>query len=81
MSGLIVTIASIAVYNYLKITKMRREARKEVGVEAVQRTMDREVYDAVKEDSVDIDRRSRVGVPEEAANGSAVPGKPPDPVL
>jgi solute carrier family 35 protein C2 len=30
VSGLIVTIASIAAYNYFKITKMRREARKDV---------------------------------------------------
>lgn len=30
VSGLFVTIASIAAYNYLKITKMRQEARKEV---------------------------------------------------
>ena len=80
VSGLVVTIASIAVYNYLKITKMRKEARKEVSVEAVQRTMDMEVYDAVREDSVDLDRRNSGELPEEAANGSAVPGKPPDPV-
>jgi len=30
VSGLLVTIASIAAYNYLKITKMRREARRDV---------------------------------------------------
>ncbi|KAL6714609.1 hypothetical protein ACLMJK_008034 [Lecanora helva] len=30
ISGLIVTIASIAAYNYIKITKMRADARKEV---------------------------------------------------
>ena len=81
VSGLVVTIASIAVYNYLKVTKMRKEARNEVAVETVQRTMDLEVYDAVREDSVDLDRQSNVGIPEEATNGSAVPGKPPDPVV
>ncbi|KAL9626232.1 MAG: hypothetical protein Q9164_007918 [Protoblastenia rupestris] len=30
VSGLLVTIASIAAYNYIKITKMRKDARKEV---------------------------------------------------
>ena len=30
ISGLLVTIASIAAYNYIKITKMRKDARKEV---------------------------------------------------
>lgn len=30
VSGLVVTIGSIAAYNYLKITKMRKEARKVV---------------------------------------------------
>ncbi|KKY23008.1 putative solute carrier family 35 member c2 [Phaeomoniella chlamydospora] len=35
ISGLLVTIASIGAYNYLKVTKMRREARKKVhAVEA-----------------------------------------------
>ena len=32
VSGLLVTIASIAAYNYIKITKMRKDARKEVEV-------------------------------------------------
>lgn len=32
ISGLLVTIASIAAYNYIKITKMRKDARKEVEV-------------------------------------------------
>lgn len=32
VSGLMVTLASIAAYNYLKITKMRKDARKEVIV-------------------------------------------------
>ncbi|KAL2045023.1 hypothetical protein N7G274_002798 [Stereocaulon virgatum] len=30
ISGLLVTIASIAAYNYIKITKMRKDARKEI---------------------------------------------------
>ena len=34
ISGLIVTLASIAAYNYLKITKMRREARETIEREA-----------------------------------------------
>lgn len=34
ISGLLVTIASIGVYNYIKITKMRRDARKEVAKES-----------------------------------------------
>ena len=33
VSGLLVTIASIAAYNYMKITKMRREAREKVKEE------------------------------------------------
>ena len=37
VSGLVVTIGSIVAYNYLKITKMRKEARKEVAVESVAR--------------------------------------------
>ena len=31
VSGLLVTIGSIAAYNYVKITKMRKEAREELG--------------------------------------------------
>jgi solute carrier family 35 protein C2 len=79
VSGLVVTIASIAVYNYLKITKMRKEARKEVAEEVVQR-MSMDMYDAVREDSIDEDHRKSGPVPGEAANGSAIPDKPPDPV-
>lgn len=33
ITGLLITIASIGVYNYIKITKMRRDARKEVSGE------------------------------------------------
>ena len=33
ISGLFVTIGSIGAYNYIKITKMRQEARKEAGLE------------------------------------------------
>lgn len=33
IGGLLVTIASIVAYNYIKITKMRREARAEVGAQ------------------------------------------------
>jgi solute carrier family 35, member C2 len=79
VSGLVVTIASIAVYNFLKITKMRRKAREEVATEVVQR-MSMDMYDAVREDSIEIDRSSNVGLQEEAAEGSQTPGKPPDPV-
>jgi solute carrier family 35 protein C2 len=78
VSGLVVTIASIAVYNYLKITKMRREAREEVAAEVVQR-MSMDMYDAVREDSIEIDRSSNLGLQEETAEGSKTPGKPPDP--
>jgi len=79
VSGLVVTIASIAVYNYLKITKMRTEARKEVVADTVQRiSMDR--YDTVREDSIEIDRESGAEVPEEPAERSKNPGKPSDPV-
>jgi solute carrier family 35, member C2 len=79
VSGLVVTIASIAVYNFLKINKMRRKAREEVATEVVQR-MSMDMYDAVREDSIEIDRSSNVGLQEEAAEGSQTPGKPPDPV-
>lgn len=77
VSGLIVTIASIAVYNYLKVTKMRMEARKEVVGEAVQR-MSMGVYDAVREDSIEIDRSGNVELLGGAAEGSKTPSKPPD---
>jgi len=36
ISGLLVTIASIAAYNYIKIVKMRRDARKEVEVKTAE---------------------------------------------
>jgi solute carrier family 35 protein C2 len=79
VSGLVVTIASIAVYNYLKVTKMRKEARKEVAADVVQRpSMD--MYDAVREDSTEIDREISAEVPEEPAERSRNPGKPPDSV-
>lgn len=77
VSGLIVTIASIAVYNYLKVTKMRMEARKEVAGEVVQR-MSMDMYDAVGEDSIEIDRSGNVELLEGAAEGSQTPSKPPD---
>jgi len=79
VSGLVVTIASIAVYNYLKITKMRKEAREEVAADVVQR-ISMDMYDAVREDSIEIDRESDAEVPEEPAERSKNPGKPPDPV-
>lgn len=79
VSGLVVTIASIAVYNYLKITKMRKEARKEVAADVVQR-ISMDMYDAVREDSIEIDREGGAEVPEEPAERSKNPGKPPDPV-
>ena len=41
ISGLLVTIASIAAYNYIKITKMRNDARKEVqGSQKISEEMD-----------------------------------------
>lgn len=79
VSGLVVTIASIAVYNYLKIIKMRREARKEVAGKVVQ-PMSMDMYDAVREDSIEIGRSSSIELPEDAAEGSKIPSKPPDPV-
>jgi len=41
VSGLIVTIASIAAYNYIKITKMRRDAR--IEAERTQKEIDEDV--------------------------------------
>ena len=77
VSGLVVTIASIAVYNYLKITRMRKEAQKEVAGEAVHR-MSLDMYDAVREDSLEIDRLGNAELPDEATKGSTAPNKPPD---
>ena len=77
VSGLVVTIASIAVYNYLKITRMRKEAQKEVAGEAVHR-MSLEMRDAVRQHSLEIDRLGNVELPDEATKGSTTPNKPPD---
>ena len=80
VSGLCVTIASIAVYNYLKITKMRKEARKEVAVEHGHR-QSLERYQVVdntfREDSVEI-RRSGEVQEDVGGRSAAPPGKPPD---
>lgn len=47
VSGLVVTIGSIAAYNYLKITKMRKEARKVVvAAEGIR-------HDAIAEEETD----------------------------
>lgn len=42
VSGLLVTIASIAAYNYLKISKMRHEARQKLKEEAEEEAAEQE---------------------------------------
>ena len=70
VSGLLVTIASIAAYNYIKITKMRKEAREKVtedieGTEA-ERMLDGE--EEVQEESQE--RRSTSSMVFEAVRSS-----------
>lgn len=74
VSGLLITIASIASYNYLKVTKMRREAREKLVKKA-----DRADEDAVSSDSSGASRgvqhkrrRSRIGA-EASTDGASVP--------
>jgi hypothetical protein len=38
------------------------------------------MYDAVRDDSIEIDRSRTVALPEEIAEGSKTPDKPLDPV-
>ncbi|KAK2754655.1 Triose-phosphate Transporter [Arachnomyces sp. PD_36] len=51
ISGLIVTIGSIASYNYIKIKKMRRDARLDVADNANQTDTDSDMEDAQRLDS------------------------------
>ena len=69
VGGLVVTIASIAAYNYIKVRKMRKVAREEVHGH-VEQSRDREetmqMLDAVEEEERD---GARVSVDEEEIVG------------
>ena len=71
VSGLLITIGAIAAYNYIKITKMRREARIEVEKrEAMEGEAAEPMLGAVRQDREDI----RKICTEERVNG--FPGAP-----
>ena len=76
VSGLVVTIGSIAAYNYLKITKMRKEARKEVAVEPVTRKSAEPFVEPANRSAEPSSSFALAN--EDAETESDVPMRPPD---